>query len=139
MLALDFDQPTFELDAVRADYDLEVGVVATLSIRVAQQVIYQEVMFPVVELRIAVDRWARGGPNGSDFEFVSMESDEPGLVWFRRQPSSHWRVGSIHQDVPALEEFEWGQVAAAIEQYIANVDRWVATNLDVRVTDVVEL
>lgn len=139
MLSLDFDQARFERNSVRADYDLEIGVTATLSLRVAEKVIYQELMFPIVELRVALDRWARQGPDTSDFEFVSLESDEAGLVWLRRQPSGSWRAGSIHQDTPAMKEFDWRQITTAIERYMADVDQWVEANLDVRVSDVVDL
>jgi hypothetical protein len=117
MLALEFDQPTFERDAICADYDLEIGVVATFSIRISKQVIYDEVMFPVVELRVALDRWVRGGPDGSDFELVSMESDEAGLVWLRRQPSGSWRVGSIHQNERGLADFEWERRRSSIPTF----------------------
>lgn len=139
MLSLDFDHARFERDSVRADYDLEIGVTANLSLRVAEKVIYQELMFPIVELRVALDRWVQQGPDTSDFEFVSMESDETGLVWLRRQPSGSWRAGSVHQDTPAVEEFDWGQIATAIERYKAHVDQWLEANLDVRVSDVVDL
>lgn len=139
MLSLDFECATFERENVRADYDLEIGVTATLSLRVAERIIYQEVLFPIVELRIALDRWYRRGADTSDFEFVSMESDEAGLVWLRRQPSGCWRAGAVHQDAPGLEEFDWNQVVAAIERYVAQVDQWVETTLNVRVTDLVDL
>jgi hypothetical protein len=139
MLYFDFAQATFERNAVRADYDLEIGVTASLSIRVDERIVYQEVMFPIVELRVALERWTRGGSDAPDFEFVSMESDEVGLVWVRHQSSGRWRVGSIDQDVPALEEFDWDEVMAAVDQYIAKVDQWVYVHLNLRVADVVDV
>ena len=139
MLSIEFEHATFERDSIRADYDLEIGVTATLSLWASSRLIYREVMFPIVELRIALARWMKSEEAAEDFEFVSMESDEVGLVWFRRQLSGAWRVGSVHQDELALQEFEWDHIVIAIEQYVSEVDQWVAANLGVRVTDVIDL
>ncbi|MGH8879208.1 MAG: hypothetical protein ACRD0P_18010, partial [Stackebrandtia sp.] len=95
-LAITFAGTTF----VRADpsdrFDLALGVEATLALLVGGRLIYDEPMFPIVELRQALSAWLPSA--SSDFEFVSMESDESGLIWLRRQPSGLWRAGSIHQD-----------------------------------------
>lgn len=77
-----------------------------------------------------------GGSGGGDFEFISMEADEPGLLWFRRQPSGRWRAGSIHQDDIAVSELDWRDVVAGCERFVEAVDRWVRYNLGIDVDDV---
>lgn len=135
MLSFDFTNAFLERAHVRTDYDLEIGVVADFEIMVREQVVYHEVLFPIVELRVALDRWVKNGSKSPDFEFVSMESDEVGLVWLRRQPSGNWRVGSVHQDRAALEELEWNEVRQGVIRYVEDVDSWVADHLGVSVTD----
>ncbi len=139
MLSIEFEDATFEREAVRADYDLEIGVTATLSLRVSGRLVYREVMFPVVELRLALARWIEAGEAAEDFEYVSMDSDETGWVWFRRQPSGAWRVGSVHQDEIALQEFEWAHLVAAVDRFVFDVDSWVEGHLQCRVADILDI
>jgi hypothetical protein len=77
----------------------------------------------------------RQGPDVSDFEYESAESDERGLVWFRRQFSGLWRVGSIHQNWIIMDEFSWHEVTSAIHGYVPRVDHWVESQLKVGVAD----
>ena len=115
--------------------DLEVDVEATFSLVVAGEVVFEEPMFTIVELRMHLDHWLRRDRGETDFEFLSVEHDEPGLVWFRRQPSGGWRAGSIWQDRPAFEEFGWPALVDAVDRYNGRVDAWVLDNLGVRVAD----
>lgn len=123
----------FSLPRIRAPYDIELGVVASLTISVDDRQVYREVLFPVIELRLALARWLVSG-SIEDFEFESMESDEIGLVWLRRQPSGGWRVGSVHQDRPEVAELTLSDVASAVQQLSDLVDGWVADNLGLSVT-----
>jgi hypothetical protein len=133
-LAITFTDSTFARSNSRDRFDLLLGVEATLALTVADRLIYTEPMFPIVELRQALSAWL---PNTSDdFEFISMESDEPGLVWLRRQPSGLWRAGSIHQDDIATRELDTVEVVHGCAEFVARVDGWVRTELGVEVSDV---
>lgn len=133
MTALRFDcvDLVFELPSLRGPYDVEVGVVATLTVTVQDRLVYREVQFPVVELRLALGRWSCGPE--VDFEFESMASDETGLIWLRRQPSGLWRVGSVHQDRPEMAELERPVIIDAIDRLAEVVDAWVYLRLGVTV------
>ncbi len=133
-LRLSFSDVTLSRSVVQDEYDLLVGVESTFRLQVGDQVIYTELLFPIVELRAALAAWLQR-PEG-DFEFISMESDEPGLVWFRRQPSSGWKAGSIHQENIAVGELEWPQVEYGCRQFVYAVDRWVSDNLGIEVDDI---
>jgi hypothetical protein len=135
-VSISFADPSFTHESVRNEYDLLLGVEATLRLAVNGRLVYSEPMFPVVELRQALMSWLRGGGGGGDFEFISMESDESGLLWFRRQPSGRWRAGSIHQDDIGVSESDWREVVAGCERFIEAVDRWVRYNLGIDVNDV---
>ncbi len=133
-LALTFSEPTCNRPAVQGKYDLLLGVEATFALSVGGRLIYTEPMFPIVELREALTGWLP--PAAADFEFESLESDEIGLVWLRRQPSGRWRAGSIHQDDLALEELTDEDVCAGCVAFLSAVDAWVRDHLKLEVSDV---
>jgi len=119
---------------LRDKYDLLLGIVATLQIWVDGKLLYREEVFPVVELRAALERWlAVGLPARRDFEFQSMESDEEALIWLRSVGST-WRIGSIHQEFPAMNELDDKTVIALTRTFIEEVDQWVLEHCDVRVS-----
>ena len=119
---------------IRNRWDLLLGVVATFRILILSQVIYEEHLFPIVELRVQLARWLGSGfPLGQDFEFVSMESDEPGLVWIRAQPSGDWRVGSAQQDEPSLVLLASQDVVETGLHFVEEVDQWILEHCNVRV------
>lgn len=140
MLAITFEDARLERTALKDKYDLLLGIVATLTMSVASRPIYTESMFPIVELRVALDRWLHSpSASHSDFEFESMESDEVGLVWIRRQVSGAWRAGSVHQDDLAPDEMRFDEIAEACEVFIDAVDAWTRDHLQIEVRDVVEI
>jgi hypothetical protein len=103
-------------------------------------VVYSEVQFPIVELRVALERWLKAREDSlDDFEFESMESDETGLVWFRRQPSGKWRVGSVHQDELAVDELDLDDVVRGCERFVTGVDDWVRARLRLEIRNVVDV
>jgi hypothetical protein len=133
-LALTFTAPRITRSAVRDKYDLLLGVEATLGLKVHDRLLYTEPLFPIVELRMALAAWLP--PGVADFEFISMESDEPGLVWFRRQSSGNWRAGSIHQDDISFDELSGADVLEACKEFVTAVDVWVLRHLGLDVDDV---
>ncbi len=133
-LAITFTDATFARANPHDRFDLTLGVEATLGLSVAGRLIYDEPMFPIVELRQALAAWIPVAD--SDFEFISMESDEPGLIWLRRQPSGLWRAGSIHQDDIASHELNTAEVVAGCADFVARVDGWVRSELGVEVSGV---
>lgn len=133
-VTITFSDTSFTRACVRDRYDLLLGVEGTLRLAVEDRLVYREPMFPIVELRDALASWLRSVD--TDFEFISMESDEPGLVWFRQQPSGRWRAGSIHQDNIAVTELDRRDVEFGCHRFIDNVDRWVRENLRLNVNSV---
>lgn len=133
-LAISFADATFTREDPRDRFDLALGVEATLALTVGDRLIYTEPMFPIVELRQALIAWMPTAT--ADFEFMSMESDEPGLIWLRRQPSGLWRAGSILQDDIATQELDAAEVVDGCAEFVARVDGWVRDELGVEVSDV---
>jgi len=133
-ITISFSDTTFARDQVCDKYDLLLGVESTLRLEVGDRLVYSEPMFPIVELRDALASWLRG--TEGDFEFMSMESDEAGLVWFRQQPSGRWRAGSIHQDDIATTELDRPEVELGCHRFIDAVDQWVRENLSLDVNSV---
>lgn len=83
--------------------------------------IYEEPVFPVLELARELTRWRRIGlPAGEDFEFSSMSFEEDGAVWVRQEQEG-WRVGSLFQDRPCMTIWSSAQLYAAIERLRADL------------------
>ena len=96
--------------------DALVRVTADLAVVVDGRVVYSEVDFPVVELAAALVRWCELPAGGRvDFEFDSMSTPEPGWVWIRREGSG-WRVGSLHEEYPAMLESTADQICEAVRR-----------------------
>jgi hypothetical protein len=132
MIEFTFGPPTVQRE-LRNRVDLLIGVVADLKLVVDGRVLYQEEDFPIVELRESMAKWLREGiDSGLDFEFESMESDEVGLVWFRRDPSgTGWRVGSIHQEYIETRLWSGDVVNRVISSYVDRVNAWLVSEFGV--------
>jgi hypothetical protein len=111
-ITLRFEQLHRERPALRDLYDVLLGLVAEFSITIGDRLLYREVDFPVVELAASLLRWLDLRPEpGDDFEWESMETEEPGWVWVR-SAGDGWRIGSIHQEYPeprilSMTELQW--------------------------------
>jgi hypothetical protein len=133
MLRFLFTDAAMERPAVRDKYDLLIGVVATFVIEVSGAVIYSEVMFPVVELRAQLASWLRSGfEEQSAFRFESLESEESDLVTLS-PVAGGWTVAARDQLRVANAVVPGGAVESACTSYIADVDEWARTALNVEV------
>lgn len=80
--------------------DVLASVVSEFEVWAGERVLLREDSFPIVELAGALQRWSREPPvHRRNFEFDSMDFDEPGAYWIRREGSG-WRVGSLPQEFP---------------------------------------
>lgn len=101
--------------------DVYIGVTADLSILVDGRVVYSEEDFPVIELASALLDWCRSPSDRRvDFEFDSMSTPERGWVWIRLAGPG-WRVGSLHQEYPAMTEFRADEICAAANAFAARL------------------
>lgn len=112
-------------------FDLLLGVCADLALQTEGRLLYSEPDFPVTELAVQLNAWAAGGPeSGEDFEFSSMESDESGLVWFRRSGAGY-RVGSLYQEFPAMAVHAPAAVRSTIERFVTDLRNRTRRELDI--------
>lgn len=134
-MQLSFTDAAFDRRELRDHYDLLLGVVATLSLCVDELVVYGEEMFPVVELRVALQYWTEAGlMNRQAFEFTSLEAEEEGLIYFRPEDPDLWRVGSVFLGAGGRPLVADGDLRAAVRGFIAEVDSWVEREMNVSVT-----
>ncbi|MHB8289712.1 MAG: DUF7878 domain-containing protein [Acidimicrobiales bacterium] len=125
-----FDVRT-ERPVLRTRYDLLLGIIATFEIQVGDRLLYSEVMFPIVELCVALKRWmAEAMTIREPFEFQSMESEEPGLVWIRPQDGG-WRIGAVDQEYLEMATWSDDQIVAVAGKYIDDVRGWLLDALGV--------
>jgi len=106
-----------EVPTVRDPSDLYLHVVATFSVIVNHQVIYEMELFPVVEFAINSQRWSSEvGLTQEDFSYTSLEAEEEGLVWFKKQ-SDGWRVGSILQQCECTLALGLKEIQRSVDEY----------------------
>lgn len=87
------------------------------SIDVDGVTLYSEPHMPVIELVSALTSWLRvPAESRRDFEFDSMSTDVPGLVWIKRT-NGGYRIGSVHQAYEERREFSDLEIRAAVEQF----------------------
>jgi hypothetical protein len=98
-----------------------LGLVADFSITVGDRLLYREVDFPVIELAAGLLRWLDQRPEpGDDFEWESMETEEPGWVWVR-SAGDGWHIGSIHQEYPEPRSFSMTELRWAIADFVSRL------------------
>jgi|SRR5712691_510371 len=79
-----------DVPRVKDKFDRLLRIVGDFSIRVDSRILYGESEFPFVEFATQLTKWLAAGGH-QDFSYDSVESDDPGLVWFRRS-GEQWKV-----------------------------------------------
>ncbi len=130
-MTLSFAEPRKEDRDLPGPYELLLGIDATLRLTSRDgRIVYEEVLFPIVELAVALEDWLASGLGaGQDFSFDSMESDEPGLVWCRARGDG-WNVGALDEESPDLTIYDNEEVAVLFGRYVQGVDDWLRLALD---------
>jgi hypothetical protein len=120
-LAFHFD--SLECEGALDEYwQILLHVVADFSILVDSKVLYCEQQFCIVEFALALSRWLHQvHQTGEDFIYVSMESEEIGLVWVKASGSG-WRVGSVHQEYEEANVFSLGEIKDAAEKFLDQLE-----------------
>lgn len=118
---MEFTYSEMTLDGVRGtdviDYLLDVE--QDFSILDGDEVVYSEVMFPVVELAWDLVPWI-ADPQGQEFLFDSMCS-EPGLVAILPCDDG-WTVGSVLEPRVMSRVLPWSEVQDCVHRFIACVE-----------------
>lgn len=111
-------------------YDVLLGVEATVRLATDDgRLVYEEPLFPVVELALALQDWLDSGiAAGDDFSFDSVESDETGLLWCKTCDDG-WRIGALGQEFPDMIVYGTNQVTAMFSAFIHAVEYWLSTSL----------
>jgi hypothetical protein len=134
---LDFCNVAVEQLKVPPRYQLLLGVGATIRLFDDEgRIVFEEPDVPVVELALALEDWLTSGLDSQeDFEFDSLESDEPGLVWIRLQAPDTWAVGALEQEFPDPHLYSTDAVAEAFHCFVRSVEDWVQQNLGGSISD----
>lgn len=133
--ALETDPPLVR----RSPIDVLVSVVAEFKIVVQGRLLLDETDFPVVELAAALKRWLSvAADERCDFEFDSMDFEEPGAVWIRKEDAG-WRVGSMMQEFPDVTTYSTEQLDLACEQFVKDLEAASSAQLDLDLTPVWDL
>lgn len=116
-MTLQFHCSRLHLDGpVETPDHLIINYVGGFQIETEKGTVYKESDFPCVEFVRAASAWLQQDVD-SDFEYDSMEAEEPGIVWFRASGNG-WRIGSIHQDEIDLTAYSQKEIADALRALI---------------------
>jgi hypothetical protein len=117
-IVFEFTVTSADSSSLHERWQVLLGVVGNLSVEVCGRTLYREVEFPLVELAVDLSRWLQEvDQTNESFVFRSMESEEAGLIWIKRDDGL-WGVGSVHQDHKDEHTFSLGEVASAVRVYI---------------------
>ena len=110
--------------------DVVLGVEATLRLVADDgRVMYEEVLFPVVELALAIEDWLAAGITANDdFSFRSVEAEESDLLWCRTQ-NNGWQIGAHYQSFADLTIRDTGQIVSMFSEFVQDVDGWLKSAL----------
>jgi hypothetical protein len=120
-----------DVPRVRDKFDRLLRIVGDFSIRVDSRILYVESEFPFVEFATQLTKWLAAGGQ-QDFSYDSVESDDPGLVWFRRS-GEQWKVGSIHQTYEENGTFSFDEIRQAGQQFIDTLINRVSAELKINI------
>jgi len=123
-LKLAFDNVHADNSSLAEDWELLLRVVADFEVSVDENVIYAELEFCVVEFGVQAIQWSRR-PFHGDFIYRTMEAEEPGLVFIKKQEGG-WQIGSIHQTSEA-QPLSLAIVRAAVDDYWHRLRKIVGT------------
>lgn len=132
MIAFRLGRLEVEPPGVKRPVDTVTSVVTDFEIDVDGECLFSETSFPVIELAGALLRWKSvSGEGRCDFEFESMDFEEPGLMWIRREGDG-WRVGSLLQEFPDLTVRSADELDRAIDGFVADLERAAREELGLR-------
>jgi hypothetical protein len=103
--------------------DFLVNMEADIEILDQDRIIYRERSFPVVELARELASWmAREGAEKDveDFSFFSVSFDVDGAIEIEMFPSG-WVIGSVFVPEVRSAPMPWGDLADALNQFVARV------------------
>ena len=119
-------------------WEIYLGVAGTFAIEVSGDIIYSEPHFCLAEFAISSQLWSRTSVlSPEDFTYTSMEAEETGLVWIRSE-SGGWRVGSVFQQHPSPQLFNFGEIVAALDDYYEQLRSAVKEKFDVDIAHLFE-
>ena len=106
-----------------------INIEGDFAVRLPSGILVADTHWCVVELADQLRRWLRTAD--ADFFYISMDDEEEGLLWFRREASDVWRVGSVWQRFEAEETFSHVALAEAVRAYLERVEDLVRTDLGI--------
>jgi hypothetical protein len=118
------------------DWKVLLGIIGEFSLWVRGELVYWDGDFCLVEFAEQVRRWMDSEEPRAEFSYDSIESDQPGLIWFRKF-GDRWIVGSIHQRSEALQSFHFKELEAAFEAYVERLLTSFPTALRSRVVRII--
>lgn len=106
------------IQPIEEDWQVFVHIESDFSLRIGERTLYQEIHFNVAEFALSVSQWLKKSKlTRRDYIFESMDTDEVGLLWFKRD-GSKWQIGSVHQLYEENSAFDFDEIEKALNRFI---------------------
>jgi len=134
-IAFEFSELSTDRPTLVEPWEVYLGIVGTFKVVSADKIIFSEQMFTVLELAVEMRLWQEYDKRlNVDFIYRSMETDEIGLVWVKRQADDGWVVGSTQNPVRSgvLTDVELDR---AILSFYSGLRRAVRREFDINIDE----
>ena len=119
MISLSFSNVRIDGPMPRSSWQRLLRIVADFTITRDGHEIFKEMEFPIVELAYHLQRWLNASAREHlPFNYESMESAEPALLWFR-PVGGDWSVG--YSDGLLLSGLELRELERAVAGFVDRV------------------
>ena len=130
-MRLEFGNVHFDGD-VSTRWEVMLRIVGDFSVRVAENIIYREAGFCLVEFAVALANWlAMATDLGPDFVYTSLESETEGLVRFTRLQPGMWQVSAALQEREDKTALNTVELKRAAREYIQNLRDTLLPEIDI--------
>ncbi len=112
-------------------WEVYLRITADFQVQVSSRTVYSEQLFPIVEFAILSQVWRlKDSEAGRDFVYTSMEAEEEGLVWIRRQEGG-WLIGSVFQERESYELVSLSEIQRSLDALYARLRSEVKARFEV--------
>ena len=110
-----------------------INVESNFTAYVDGDVLVQDSHWCAVELAYHLKNWLKDSSQA--FSYTSMDTEDENLLWFKPVGDGTWRVGSVWQTKNFDVAFKLEQIEIACQNYVGSVEKAVADNFGIHLTD----
>jgi hypothetical protein len=109
---------------LESKWDRLLKIVGDFEIQIDERCLFFGSEFPLVEFWLQLTRWLgqlEEDDPPSDFEYVSMESEQEPLIWFRRSAGG-WTIGGVNPEYDEPHQFQLEELVDPSRQFLRDLE-----------------